>query len=188
MKNMILMILTALTTSAFADSSIQMPPYRQGWQFTEEVPVVKRGFYYVRFTAVESDLVSPESILPGLGIGYRRLAGNGAADISLSGIGHAARKGNSYLWTAPKGSYIHYLKPDGKQSAYVGGGLAWGGVDVPERDFIGLIPSAIFGYEFAHQSPVLGFAELTISQPAIALSQHGAFPGPILEVSTGIGF
>src|SRR3989344_3263399 len=185
MKKTIFTILTAVISSAFADepaifpydltSAPQLPP--------QETLVSKQGFFYVRFATAEGDLTRIGSILPGLGIGYRRLAGNGAADISISGIGRHERKKGEIFWTAPKASYIHYLQPDSQRSAYVGGGLAWGGIDTKDHHFIGLIPTGTVGYEFAHQSAILGFAELNLSQPAVAVYRKGVFPGPIAEAS-----
>lgn len=153
-----------------------------------EERISKPAFFYVRFAAAESDVTRMGSVLPGLGIGYRRLAGDGAADISISGIGYAEKKSGRIFWAAPKTSYIHYLHPDQKQSSYIGGGLAWGGLDSKHQRFVGIIPSFTYGYEFVRKSTVLGFAELNISQPAIAVYKNGAFPGPIAECTVGIGF
>lgn len=130
------------------------------------------------------------SILPGLGIGYRRLAGDGAADISISGIGVAEKKNGKIFWTAPRASYLYYLQPDQIKSFYVGGGLAWGGLESGQHqsDFVGIIPSITGGYEFVRKSTVLSFAEFSISQPALAVHKKGDFPLPIAELTIGIGF
>lgn len=193
MKKTICAILTAVTVFIFAEepsmvpaplsdlTSIPTPPL-------QEMVVPKQGFFYVRFATAESDLAHVSPILPGLGIGYRRLAGNGAADISFSGIGRAEGKKGRIFWTAPKASYIHYLQPNGERSAYVGGGLAWGGIKEKDHSFIGIIPSATVGYEFAHKSAILGFAELNVSQPAAPVYRKGFFPGPMAEISVGVGF
>lgn len=193
MKNAFFTILLAAATFVFGDQSPEVSVTFQDLKPSpafrlDDKPVEKQGFVYVRFAAAESDLAHASSILPGLGIGYRRLAGSGAADISVSGIGHAERKSGRLFWTAPKASYIHYLQPDAKRSAYAGAGLAWGGLDSHKRHFAGIIPSATAGYEFVHKSTFLGFAEFTISQPAISVYREGSFPGPVAEFSTGIGF
>lgn len=154
----------------------------------EDGPITKPAFFYVHFAAAESDVTQMHSLLPGLGIGYRRLAGDGAADISISGIGYAEKKNSRIFWTFPKTSYIHYLQPDQKQSYYLGGGLAWGGLDSKSQNFVGIIPSITGGYEFVRKSTVLGFTEFNISQPALAVYRNGAFPGPIAECTVGIGF
>ncbi len=164
-------------------SDVKMPVSAQ------EKPINKSGFFYVRFAAAQSDFSQIDSLLPGLGIGYRRLAGDGAADISFSGIGRNERKNGRLFWTAPKASYIHYLKPDQKQSAYVGGGLAWGGLDNGRsQHFVGIIPSLTAGYEFVRKNTILSFAELNVSQPAMAVYKKGAYPGPVAECTVGIGF
>lgn len=169
------------TTTAISDLSVANFP-------VQETQMDKQGFFYVRFAAAERDVMHTSSVNPGLGIGYRRLAGNGAADISFSGIGYKEHKNGRVSWTAPKASYIHYLQPNEKKSAYVGGGLAWGGMKSQGQSFVGIIPSVTAGYEFAHNNSFLGFAEFNVSQPTISVSQKGSFPGPCLEFSTGIGF
>jgi len=191
MKKIFISILIGAAAFSFADAPLtvlsspeqllndKMPP--------QEMTVSKQGYFYLRFATADSDLVFANSLCPGLGLGYRRLANDGAIDISINGNGssHYSKR----LWTAPKVSYLRYLTPNDEKSAYIGAGLAWGGVDLERRrDFIGIIPSATFGFEFAHKSPLLGFAELNISQPAIPLKQRGRFPGPIAEFSIGAGF
>lgn len=189
MKKLFSVLLTAAAAVCSAQEPLApLPP------IPIETPKPKEGFFYVRFTAAEKDLVRPDSLLPGLGLGYRRLAGNGAADISFSGIGRGEKHKGVASWTAPKASYIHYLQPDQEKTAYLGAGLAWGGVDEKDLDkqisrhFIGIIPSATVGYEFLHKTSVLGFAELNISQPAVSVYKKGSFPGPIAEASVGVGF
>lgn len=152
----------------------------------KEFSFEKTGFFYVRFAAAES----MNSVLPGFGLGYRCLAGNGAADISISGIGHAERKNDKAFWTVPKASYLQYLQPDQKESFYLGAGLAWGGLKAksPGQEFIGIISSVTGGYEFVRKGSVLGFAELNISQPTLAVYSKGDFPLPIAEMTVGIGF
>lgn len=154
----------------------------------EKAEASKPAFFYVRFTAAESDVARMGSVLPGFGVGYRRLAGNGAADISISGIGAQEKKNAQLYWTFPKASYLHYFRPDQKESFYVGGGLAWGGLETPNNRFVGIVPSFTGGYEFVRKSTVLGFTELNISQPALPVYSKGDFPGPIAEVTVGIGF
>jgi hypothetical protein len=206
MKNSFFALLLSLTTTAlFAEPSIQIPTSTPTFVIEPDFPralpdqetlIQKQGFFYVRFIAGEHSFAAAP--VPGLGLGYRRLAGDGTADISFSGIGISEYRNSRYFWTAPKASYYHYLYPNGKTSFYVGGGLAWGGVggrhwddedDTSERlQFIGIIPSATVGYEFAHKLSFLGFSELTVSQPVLAISRSGAFPGPIAELSVGMGF
>lgn len=205
MKTIIGLILIGMTSAISADLSTTVKetrvdtasnaiiPEMKPLSF-EEKPIAKPAFFYIRFAAAESDITQINSLAPGLGIGYRRLAGDGAADISVSGIGYAEKKSGRIFWTAPKASYIHYFQPDKKESFYLGGGLAWGGLEskkesgFKKHDFIGLIPSATAGYEFVRKSTVLGFTELNISQPTLAVSNKGIFPGPIIECTLGIGF
>lgn len=184
MKKIIFSLLA--TTGAFA-SPLNSP---EGFEVIPDFSdsISKQAFFYVRFSTAEGDLMDVSSVHPGLGIGYRRLAGNGAVDISVSGLGYSQDSGREFFWTAPKTSYIQYINPSNEKSFYFGGGLSWGGIKRKQRNFIGIIPNAMFGYEFFHKNSVLGFAELTLSQPAIAVYTKGAFPGPIAEVSIGAGF
>jgi len=194
MKKYIFTSLIAFAAVVSADQSIILPALTSEQMLPpnpllqEEVPFEKRGFFYVRFAAAESDLTRMSSILPGLGIGYRRLAGNGAADISFNGIGRAEHRSGRVYWSAPKATYIHYLMPNAKKSPYLGAGLAWGGVGAKHQHFVGIIPSVTTGYEFVRKSTVLGFAELNISQPALSVYREGAFPGPMAECTVGMGF
>ena len=154
---------------------------------SQELNLSKQGYFYLRFSTADSDVIDANSVCPGVGIGYRRLANDGAIDISVNGNGssHFSKS----CWTVPKVSYLHYLAPNAEKSTYVGAGLAWGGVHLDrKREFFGIIPSATLGYEFSHKSLLLGFAELNISQPAIPFSFRGRFPGPIAELSIGGGF
>ncbi len=193
MKNVLFALLLTATAFVSAEPLTIAPEFTLPLQPAPEyalVPIssLKEKFFYVRFAAAERDVTRPGEPLPGLGIGYRQLAGNGAADISINGIGIAERKKSQIFWSAPRASYLRYLQPDAEKSTYVGGGLAWGGVASRGQDFIGLIPSATFGYEFARKSAVLGFAEFNVSQPALAVHKMGPFPGPIAECTVGIGF
>ncbi len=186
--SILLVVVVATTTLCLADQSIDVSqPALTDSLFAEKQ--IKQGFFYVRFAAAENNCTQPSSVLPGLGIGYRRLAGHGAADISISGIGRAEHRADRIFWTAPKASYVHYFQPAAKKSIYAGGGLAWGGTSHSNKgNFVGLMPSLTAGYEFAHNCPFLGFAECTVTQPAISVVKRGVFPGPVAEFAIGIGF
>ncbi len=142
----------------------------------------------MQFAVGENDLVHTVPLYPGLGIGYRRSAWDGAIDISINIVGFIRKREDRFFLTAPKVSYIHYLHPNGMKSAYIGGGLAWGRVSARGNDFIGIIPNFTLGYEFLRKTSFLGFSELTISQPILSVEQRGSFPGPSIAISTGIGF
>ena len=81
MKKTISTILLSVVSVLSADPSTLTPIFGRDSDFRnskpsfEEASSPKLGFYYVRFVTAES----MNSILPGLGIGYRRLAGDGAA-------------------------------------------------------------------------------------------------------------
>ncbi len=81
-----------------------------------------------------------------------------------------------------------YLFTDEFQSFYAGGGLAWGGVVSYDQVFYGIVPSATLGFEMFRKSNTLAFSELCINQPALAVAHEGKFPGPIIELTLGMGF
>lgn len=205
MKKTLFALFTTLVTSVFAEPALVIKeptvPSVLETQSTVQMPVLvtpakKQGFFYARFAAGERNLANLTAPVPGLGLGYRRLAGDGAVDISLNGIGSYESQSDRYFWTAPKASYYHYLQPNADKSVYVGGGLAWGGIAATSNDldenrdqgFVGIIPSVTVGYEFAHKAAFLGFTEFTLSQPALAVARQGTFPRPMAEVSVGVGF
>ena len=151
----------------------------------------KPGFAYLRMAMADSQPTDKFQIIPGLGIGYRLMQGNGAIDVSTNYSSAKGWKGEheSYFWTLPKASYIHYLSPASEQSAYAGLGMAWGELKTKDaREFSGVVPSATVGMEFLRKAPVRTFAELNVSQPAIARTVSAKFPGPIAEFSVGAGF
>jgi len=191
-------ILTALaTTGLFASQDTYQPPHHpprnMDFQtlsdpYTEENFLEKNGFLYVRFSTAEGDLSQLNTPHPGLGLGYRRMAGEGAVDFSVSGLGHHEDKGKEFFWSAPKVTFIRYFSSDSDKSFYLGGAVAWGGIKRNHQKFIGIIPSATLGYEFLRKSSVLGFFEVTVSQPAIAVQKNGETPKLIGEISLGAGF
>jgi hypothetical protein len=186
-NNKIAILIAIGVLSAFA---IERPPH-----LTEVATVTagskminpREGYIYIRFLTADADILQVNAVTPGLGLGYRRMVGDGAVDMSISGNG-SDRFRKAY-WTFPKASYLHYLTADKEQSFYAGGGIAWGGVHNKKgKNFVGLIPHATVGYEILHKSSALGFTEMTLSQPAISLYHEGQFSGPIVELSVGTGF
>lgn len=191
---MICVLLTCAAAYSFADQPIDLSATVSDLKSLPEISPPsdrvspKKGHFYVRFTAAEGDLSHADQIVPGLGIGYRKQIGNGAADISASGLGLHEDKSYRWLWTFPKASYLYYFQPNAQRSAYAGCGIAWGGINERHRDFVGLIPSVVGGFEYAHNNSFLGFAEMTVSQPTISVYKTGSFPGTCVEISTGFGF
>ena len=183
-------IFTACALFSFADEStdpVPMSRSSQNLSFCDEM-IARKGFVYAQFAVGENDLIHTVPLYPGIGIGYRRLAWDGAIDISINIVGRIRKREDRFFLTAPKVSYIHYLHPNAMKSAYIGGGLAWGRVSARGNDFIGIIPNFTTGYEFLRKTSFLCFSELTISQPMLSVEQKGSFPGPSIEISTGIGF
>ncbi len=190
----ILFLLT--TVFGFADElSLQMPPRLEIHSLPTIAPAgegKKKGSIYFR-AMTESQSDQSANVFPGYGVGYRRSFSESGVDISLNFSGGAGDV-NRVLWTAPKVSYLHYLNPKSDAAAYLGGGLAWGGMHrtnnrLDQDDhFVGLIPHVTLGCELTNHSQVFTFTELSVSQPLIPSSIQGQMPGPVAELSIGAGF
>ncbi len=194
-KTITTVILTAASALAFANEPMVAKTLSDLSLETRagrvETVVSKPGYTYLRMAMADSAPTNAFQIVPGLGIGYRLMSGNGALDLSANYSSAKGWKGDSssYFWTLPKASYIHYLSPKSDQSAYAGLGLAWGELkSKDDREFSGVIPNATLGVEFLRKAAVRTFAELNVSQPAIARTVSDKFPGPIAEFSIGAGF
>lgn len=194
-KTITTVILTAVSALAFASEPMVAKTLSDLSLETKagrvETVVSKPGYTYLRMAMADSAPTNAFQIVPGLGVGYRLMSGNGALDLSANYSSAQGWKGDSksYFWTLPKASYIHYLSPKSDQSAYAGLGLAWGELKTKdEREFSGIIPSATLGMEFLRKATVRTFAELNVRQPAIARAVSAKFPGPIAEFSVGAGF
>lgn len=155
------------------------------------------------------------AFLPGLGLGYRRGEAS-ALDISFS-MSQIRNEGqNSIFWAFPKMSYLRYFSPKKASSFYLGAGLTWGGlsfrhqpvvnvdltnidqayadeeiIEAPRKKtfFFGIIPTACVGYESNRQEASWrSFVQLEVSQPTLAVTNSGPFPGPVAELSVGLGY
>lgn len=174
---------------------------------------------YLKMGASDSNLPkNDETIMPGLGIGYRTAYGHNALDVSSEWNHRQIRDTENqrianYSYTLPKVNYLFYVTPASNNSLYAGAGLALGGVKqttvisateeiVDEdgvvtpavaahndtREFHGLIPNVAAGYEFNRNGGVKTFVQLDISQPALAVMREGSFMGPKVALSAGLGF
>ncbi len=174
---------------------------------------------YLKMAASDSNLPkNDETVMPGLGVGYRIAYGHNAVDISSEWNQRQIRdienqRTTNYSYTLPKVNYLFYLTPASNNSLYAGAGLALGGVkqttvisateetvsedDVvtpavaahnDTREFHGFIPNIAAGYEFNRNGGVKTFVQLDISQPALAVMREGSFFGPKVALSAGLGF
>ena len=185
------MALVAFANEPSAVQTLSDLPLDRKASFNVDTTASKSGFSYFRFAAADAYPTDSVQVVPGLGVGYRLATGNGALDLSAnysSGKGWTGESKNLF-WTLPKVSYLRYWNAASDQSAYGGLGLAWGGIQTKDdREFQGIIPSATVGVEFFRKSAVRTFAELNVSQPAVARVVSDIFPGPIAEFSIGAGF
>lgn len=120
----------------------------------------------------------------------------------------------NYSYTLPKINYLFYVTPESNSSFYAGAGVALGGkkdispVAAKEevkaedgtvataavaahnsvQEFHGFIPNAVVGFEFGRKSDVRTFAELSVSQPTVAIAKEGNFFGPQVALNLGLGF
>ncbi|MES2272887.1 MAG: hypothetical protein V4487_01690 [Chlamydiota bacterium] len=160
----------------------------------QEMVSNKKSFVYLRMGVSDSHPTDSVKVLPGMGLGYRLIAGASALDLSATGNRYITRdaegeKKTTHFYTLPKANYLYYISPAKNNSLYVGGGLAWGGLKTKDdREFTGIISNAAVGYEMNRSSTVRSFVQLDVSQPAVAAVQKNAFPGPFAEFSVGAGF
>jgi hypothetical protein len=158
-------------------------------------PASKGSFSYVRMGIADSDAINQFETLPGLGLGYRWALGNGALDVSANYTRELKKADTeNYFYTAPKVSYLHYWNSASNQSLYLGAGLSWSGIkkEVAANNFDGIAPSATVGFEMNRHQAVRTFAQLDVYQPAMAITRSSIsfdnLPGPLAEVSVGLGF
>lgn len=215
-KHILTSLLTVIAASCFAiDASSAKEPLSLKPVIPEQSltlpkqPQSSNGLLYVKMDVANSEVlqnpaeVSNKTLIPGVGIGYRRGAVS-AIDVSVGVSTKKEETGSeSIQWSFPKMTFLRYFTPNRTSSFYFGAGLNWGGVyqriaadeNIPEaedtkRAFMGLSPLACIGYELNHstQQAWRSFFELEVSQPAISVMQVGELPGPIAQLSVGLGF
>ncbi len=151
------------------------------------------SFTYFRMGVTDSYPADSVQVVPGLGLGYRMAAGDGAVDVSANYT--RANKDGAYFYTLPKAAYLHYLTPQKNQSLYAGAGLAYGGLKSKDgTTFKGIVPNVAVGFEMNRKANFHSFVQLDVSQPALAVDSKSILklpetsPGPIAELSFGAGF
>lgn len=199
MKSKIATILLSIAAATgFCDDALIIQPTRNLPIYTEKKPV-KDSFGYVRLGVSDKDAVHTFETIPGLGLGYRYSLEHAAVDFSANYTSQiiGSKINDTYFYTVPKVSYLRYVSEDSKpESFYYGAGLSFGGVKkTAANSFQGLIPSATVGYEMNRQQTFHSFVQLDVSQPATSLTtanEHfvsfANLPGPLAEVSVGLGF
>lgn len=160
----------------------------------------KHSFSYVRLGLGDKDAAHTFETIPGLGLGYRYALENAAIDVSANYTSQVvgSKVHHNYFYTVPKVSYLRYVSSDlAAQSIYYGAGLAWGGVrkSADLTSFQGFIPNATVGYEMNRNQTFHSFVQLDVSQPIASVSRSNDnfisfahLPGPLAEVSVGLGF
>lgn len=171
------------------------------------------GTVYLKMGANETELPkNADLLMPEVGIGYRFASGHHGIDVSVEGGAnqvHAVKEIDqaNYYVTLPKVDYLFYATPASSSSFYAGTGLALNMQrqndvttvdpvtpgDAPTvtntvREFAGISPNVLVGYEFGRKDVVKTFVELQVSQPAIAIQQAGNLPGPRASFFVGAGF
>lgn len=187
-------MLTITAVLGFADDSITQPSSTLPIEKAVEKQPVNKSFGYARMSIADSDAIRAFQTLPGLGLGYRYNIDAAAIDVSANYTREVAGKENeTYFYTAPRVSYLRYWNGEKDQSFYYGAGLAWGGVrKSADENFAGLVPNATVGYEMNRNATVRSFVQLDVSQPALSITttsvSYQNLPGPLAEVSIGLGF
>lgn len=148
-----------------------------------------KSHIYFRMNVMEQNPRGVRSMIPGMGIGYRRSVGSSAIDFSASYSRENVEHKRSELITLPKVSYLYYLSPMQSQSLYLGPAIALGRIKSSlGSHFEGLIPSVSLGYEISRKTNLLSFFQFDMSLPLIAAKSRGPLPGLMAEFSFGAGF
>ncbi len=168
--------------------------------------VLKEGIFYVRFMASDPTVFTGYNVHPGWGLGYRRVQGVSAFDVTGMFSAHNSYKREGYIWTFPKVSYLHYVNPLSNETVYLGAGLSFGGirserktrtyvengdyfrVNRHEREFVGLLGHVTAGVELFRREACVVISELSISQPLLAVTRTKGAIVPNAELSCGLGF
>jgi hypothetical protein len=164
-----------------------------------EKAISKKSFGYVRLGVSDKDAINTFETIPGIGLGYRYGMDHSAIDVSANYTSQIVGStiNDTYFYTAPKVTYLRYWSEDSQpESVYYGAGLGFGGVKKTAEDsFIGLMPNATVGYEMNRNQTFHSFVQLEVSQPVTSLTtanknfvSFANLPGPLAEVSVGLGF
>ena len=114
---------------------------------------------------------------PALGLGYRGEFDSFALDVSFLNylIGTDAYQGNAFAGSFLRLQALRFLNPGADRSAYIGGGVGWGGVQVERESTLtsyvsgwhgtGLQGEVTGGYELARRSPMRLFVQADIALP-----------------------
>jgi hypothetical protein len=194
MKTVFLILATALAFAQETVPNLIQLDVKPVLPSIEEKATPKKSFGYVRMGISDSRLPTDgvQHMIPGLGLGYRLTSGPSAIDMSAAYSQRDIRtdegKKHTYVYTLPKVNYLHYLSSDKNNSLYAGGGCAWGGMKMEDREFHGLIPNVAIGYEMNRNAAWRSFVQLDVSQAAIAASQKGPLPKTLAEITLGAGF
>lgn len=183
MKKLIL----ALFVASVAWGAID--PYRAPLRIDpKETVSPKQSHLYLRLNVTEPNPGNRRPIVPGLGLGYRKVSGSSALDFS-AGYSQRRHHGKTEYITLPKMSYLYYFAPIETQSLYIGPGIAYGRIKNKGKSrFEGFIPSATLGYEITRRSNMLTFLQLDMSVPVLGTKMRGPLPGLIAEFAFGAGF
>jgi hypothetical protein len=162
--------------------------------------ISKQSFGYVRLGVSDKDAVNTFETIPGLGLGYRYGMKDSAIDVSANYTSQivGSSVNDTYFYTLPKATYLRYISDDFQRaSIYYGAGAGFGGLKkVAASSFTGLIANATVGYEMNRDQEFHSFVQLDVSQPATYVNSSSTktfiswknLPGPLAEVSVGLGY
>jgi hypothetical protein len=208
------LFLTLATVLGFAQAqpiSFEQPQSKVPVSATEVSKSV--GTVYLKMGANETEVPkNADLLMPEVGVGYRYASGHHGIDVSVEGGANKVQAVKeidqaNYFVSLPKVDYLFYATPQASSSFYAGTGLALSMQrqnetetveaatpgDAPTvtntvREFAGISPNVLVGYEFGRKDVVKTFVELQVSQPAVAIQQQGNFPGPRASLFVGAGF
>jgi hypothetical protein len=161
-----------------------------------EKRTTSKSFGYVLVAATDSSVPSKttvDTVIPGLGAGYRYVFGATALDVSASlnsrDIRKPEGKERAFAYTAPKANFLYYITPAKNNSFYAGAGAAFGGNRTDaENEFHGFIPNVTVGFEMNRNNKWRTFVQAEVNKAALAVSKAGELPKTAAEIVLGTGF
>ncbi len=151
----------------------------------------RRFIPYIKLGPGVTNLGQYNTVMPGLGLGFRSESNTSAVDCSFSGAFVETKDNESiFHFFGPKLLYLKYLNSHSPSALYVGFGSAWSSIQngVTKQEFNGLSGVISAGIERNRSSRIRQIFQVDVNQPLLALRAGTLLPTPTLEASFSLGF
>ncbi len=151
----------------------------------------RRFIPYIKLGPEITNLGQQNTVMPGLGLGFRSESNTSAVDCSFSGSFVETKEGETiYHFVAPKLLYLKYLNSHSPSALFVGFGSSWSAIknEVTKQEFNGLSGVVSVGIERNRSSRIRQILQVDVSQPLLALKAGTSLPLPTIETSFSLGF